>query len=310
MTRLTLSIFPTLLIGLSSGVPAQAQANRTFISGTGSDSNACTFVVPCRTAQQAHDVTNPGGEIVVLDPAGYGALTITKAISIQGHGWGELAGSNGATAITINAGPNDLINLRGLVVEGFGSGLDGIHLTSGGSLNVQDSVIRNFSNAGIVFGPTAASDLKMSHMLVTDFSSVSAAIFIQPSGSGSATAVIDHVELDRGLVGLNVDSGFTTGNITITIADSVISHFTSAGIRAHTTGPINNVMVRNCTVSHNGTGINSDGSSAIVRVTKSTITANSTGFSAFNSARLISYGDNNLDGNTTDGAPTSTIALK
>jgi hypothetical protein len=90
------------------------------VSGLGSDSNPCTRTQPCLTFQAAHDKTAPGGKIDVLDPGGYSAVTITKAISIINDGVG-IAGIrtlSGATAITINAGANDQITLRGLTIDG------------------------------------------------------------------------------------------------------------------------------------------------------------------------------------------------
>jgi hypothetical protein len=59
--------------------PAWAQANRTFVSGHGADSNPCSLVAPCRSFTQALTQTNAGGEITILDPAGYGSVTINKS---------------------------------------------------------------------------------------------------------------------------------------------------------------------------------------------------------------------------------------
>src|SRR5690349_9687173 len=90
------------LAGTLPVAPAQAQSNRTFVSGRGFDSNPCSLAAPCRTFQRAHDQTNAGGEIDVLDPGGYGAVTITKAISIQAHGFaGITANTSFAVAVTI-----------------------------------------------------------------------------------------------------------------------------------------------------------------------------------------------------------------
>src|SRR5215472_15413083 len=99
-----------------------AQAQRVFVSATGSDGNPCNFASPCRSFQHAHDVAPAGGEIDVLDPAGYGAVTITKAISIQGHGFSGITVASGVTGITINAGSSDAITLNGLIIDGAGVG--------------------------------------------------------------------------------------------------------------------------------------------------------------------------------------------
>jgi hypothetical protein len=71
--------------------PAQAQSPRTFVSAAGNDSNPCSFTAPCRHFQAAVNVTSAGGEVDALDPAGYGPITISQAITIEGQGWSYIA---------------------------------------------------------------------------------------------------------------------------------------------------------------------------------------------------------------------------
>jgi hypothetical protein len=114
-----------LACGLSA-VPAQAGPNRTWVSGKGTDSGACPVTAPCRTFAFALTQTASGGEIDVLDPAGYGTVTINQAISIVNDGVGVAAiGASSGNAITINAGASDSVHLRGLTIEGLGSGVNG-----------------------------------------------------------------------------------------------------------------------------------------------------------------------------------------
>ena len=114
---------------------ASALSIRTFVSGAGSDAGACTLAAPCRTFQYAHDQTMPNGEIAILNTAGYGKLTITKAISIVNPGGpeGAIAVQAGDTAITVNAGVSDKVSLRGLTLDGQGVGVTGISLLAGRS---------------------------------------------------------------------------------------------------------------------------------------------------------------------------------
>ncbi|HEX3439080.1 MAG TPA: hypothetical protein VHT93_01930 [Pseudolabrys sp.] len=178
-----IALFATALIGALSGPSAQAQALRTFVSGTGSDSNPCTLALPCRTFQYAHDNTAAGGEIDVLTPGGYGPLTISKAISVEGHDYaGITAGANGVTAITVNAGSTDAIALRGLILEGAGVGAEGIHFTTGKSLSIQNCVIQHFANTGMDIAPTAAMILSVLNTVVSY--NVGPGIIISPEGSG------------------------------------------------------------------------------------------------------------------------------
>src|SRR5262252_898230 len=131
-----------LTLGVSIA-PAHAQQARSFVSGLGSDLNApnCTRTAPCRTFQVAHDNTIASGEITILDAGSYGAVTITKNISIINDGVGEAGAlvSGGATGITINAGANDAVTLRGLTIKGlvgFG-GSNGIVFNSGAFLSIE-----------------------------------------------------------------------------------------------------------------------------------------------------------------------------
>jgi hypothetical protein len=305
MRRPLVSLALLAFASVLPAMPAHAQT-RVFVGAQGSDANPCTFALPCRTFQHAHDTVVAGGEINVLDPAGYGAVTITKAISIQGHKFASVSPAASADAITINAGPNDRVNLGGLVIEGFGTGAAGVVFNTGASLNIHDSTIRNFHFDGIVFQPTTSSQLNVSQTLITDLGDLATAIIVSPpSGSPAITAALDHVTLKVGLVGLNVDNEFT-GSMNVAIADSVISKFAD-GIDVFSSSGATNVVVRDCTVINDGTGITSTGPTTFVRVTRSTITANGIGLKTTSSGSLISFGDNSLDGNTTDGAPTSTI---
>src|SRR5262249_8526380 len=95
----------TLTVG-SPGSGGGSPPPRALVRGLGSDVNPCSFAAPCRSSQAAHDRSAAGGEIDVLDPAGYGALVIRKAISIQGHGYGGISADDG-TGVTINAGASD-----------------------------------------------------------------------------------------------------------------------------------------------------------------------------------------------------------
>src|SRR5262245_62930525 len=90
MTRFAPSFVAASLMALGlSASSAQALNTRSFISANGLDTNTCTRTAPCRTLQKAHDSTNPGGEVNMLDPAGYGTVVISKAISIVNDGVGS-----------------------------------------------------------------------------------------------------------------------------------------------------------------------------------------------------------------------------
>src|SRR5215467_8241893 len=142
-----LTLFAMAVLGTTL---MSAQSSRTWVSGVGDDANPCSRTAPCKTFAGAISKTAAGGEIDALDPAGYGALTITKAITIDGGG-GQVAsvlvaGTNG---IVVQAGPNDVVILRNLRFNGIGTGINGIRFLSGKDLNVESCYIFGFTTNGI-----------------------------------------------------------------------------------------------------------------------------------------------------------------
>src|ERR1700682_571136 len=122
MRKLTsvVAITGTIFIPLLLAVPAAAQATRTWVSGVGDDVNPCSRTAPCKTFPGAISKTAAGGEIDVLDPGGFGVVTITKAITLDGGGGinASILGS-GTTGITINVGANtDVVTIRNLSING------------------------------------------------------------------------------------------------------------------------------------------------------------------------------------------------
>jgi len=184
MTRTTFIAAALALAAVLPAMSAQAAGvSRTFLSAAGSDSNNCANVLtPCRHLATAFAATAQDGEIYVLDPANYGSVTITHGVSIEGHGWASIAPVAGNPAILVSANAGDKINIIGAVLDGTNVNLTtGIIFNSGGSLTVCESVIRNFSDDGIAFQPTAStpSQLFVSNTLVSDNGQVGI-IFLPP----------------------------------------------------------------------------------------------------------------------------------
>ena len=177
-----------------SAAPAHALATRTWVSGHGADSGACGLAAPCRTFAFALSQTAAGGEIDVLDPAGYGTVNITQAISIVNDGVGVagIQAGFGLNGVTINAGATDSVHLRGLTIEGLGSGLSGILFKTGGNLEIENCVIRDFGN-GINFSPSISSSFSVSNTIASNNSGPG--IAIEPTGSGAiVTGVFSNVQ--------------------------------------------------------------------------------------------------------------------
>lgn len=192
-----------------AGALAFGQATRTWVSGVGDDANPCSRTAPCKTFAGAIGKTATGGEIDVLDPGGFGALTITKSISIEADGL--IAGIlvSGTNGIVVNAGPTDVVVLRGLTFQGLAFPLSGISFVSGGSLFVEDCKINAFTT-GISITPSSGQ----SRIFIDDTTvrnSQEDGIQISPSGSASVTGTIDRVRLENnGAAGLEADASGTT----------------------------------------------------------------------------------------------------
>src|SRR5215467_10772806 len=131
---------------------AQAQANRTWVSGVGDDANPCSRTAPCKTFAGAISKTATCGEIDVLDPGGFGAVTITKSIKIEADGLIAGVLVSGTNGIVVSAPASAEVVLRGLTFEGLcGSGLSGIKVQSASMVSVENCYIDGFSTGGIDF---------------------------------------------------------------------------------------------------------------------------------------------------------------
>src|SRR6516162_8350922 len=114
-TQLSIAVLATALTCSLATAPAHARA-RVFVASYGNDANPCTFGSPCKTFQVAVNVVDAGGEVTAIDSAGFGPITIKKAVIITSPDGVEagIVASASADAIDINAGPNDTVVLRGL----------------------------------------------------------------------------------------------------------------------------------------------------------------------------------------------------
>jgi hypothetical protein len=291
--------------------PLQETSARTFVSSYGNDDNPCSRAAPCRTFQAAHYRTFAKGEINVLDPAGYGAVTITKSISIVNDGVGS-AGvlvASGADGITINAGPNDVINLRGLTIEGAALGRNGIQFNTGKSLVMTNCVIRNLTSYGISLTPNASTSFTFSNVFVAN--NIIRGITLEPTGSGKVAALFNRIELhNNGASGLAVQGDSSAGTIDATVTESV-SNNNSAGFIAFSTHAVTNLMVTrstatNSVVASNSGGVGAIGGMATLRLSRSTVQGNSVGWTG----AVLSYGDNYIDGNVVGNEPPPIIPRK
>jgi hypothetical protein len=314
MRKIALPILGTMLGVFIAATPANAQATRTWVSGVGDDANPCSRTAPCKTFPGAISKTAAGGEINCLDSGGFGAVTITKSISIVCNGViGGLvaASSNG---VIVNAGVNDNVVLKGLDIDGLGSGFAGVRFLAGGTLTVQDTVIRNFRSGnavGIEFLPSGAAELQVSN---TAISSSTTGIIVQPSATGSAKVILSNVQVNNGTTGIRFQSSSAAGAINGTITNSVIAGNSLNGLAVNV-GAVGfagvQVMVDQTSIVNNANaGLRGDGNGSITRISQVNVTGNGLGSQLTGGAVVQSYSNNHIDGNTDNGPNPATIPNK
>ena len=282
---------------------AQAQATRTWVSGVGDDVNPCSRTAPCKTFAGAISKTAKDGEISVLDPGGYGAVTITKSIYINGThgaGYGSIIASlvNGINVnITDPADVRKAVRLRALDINGVSTGINGVNILAANNVWIEDSVIDGFTGDGINSGngirmSTAAS----CNLFVSDTMIHKNVNGIRVSTSGGfAVANIRNSNIEGNGTGVNSASA----NAFVTVTDSRIAFNTSNGAFASASG--SNLTLSRCVIANNITGINA-GAGSQVKALSNDVIFNTTGFGG-TTANIQTDGQNRNAGNTTPGAP-------
>lgn len=149
MKQILWKLFGVAAVALLHLAPAHAQATRTWVSGVGDDANPCSRTAPCKTFAGAISKTATGGEINVLDPGGFGGVTITKSITIRSDSIEAGVLVSGTNAIIVNAPTNSNVVLDGLDIEGLGTGLAGVRIIQAGVVYIRKSSIRNFTGNAV-----------------------------------------------------------------------------------------------------------------------------------------------------------------
>jgi hypothetical protein len=328
-----LQIAAVLIFGLLASGHAGAQATRTWVSGVGDDANPCSRTAPCKTFAGAISKTAAGGVIDVLDPGGFGAVTVTKSITLENVGEVGSVLVSGTDGIIVNdAGAGfpgtAVVTLRGLSLEGLGlstsgAGLRGVRFVSGKQLIVERCDIGNFTNSssgnGIAFTPSAAATLIVRDSTIHDNGNVfdptnpddptiqGAGILIAPTGSGLVHAILDNVRLTSG-----PNNGLQVfGPASVVVRNSVIGENANHGIWAIGTSGAVAVNLENDLISDNTqAGVFAGGSGAAIHLSNSTITGSTQGIHAISKGSITSFGNNRIYGNTVNGTPTITSPLQ
>lgn len=287
-----------LLLGATT--QASAQATRTWVSGVGDDVNPCSRTAPCKTFAGAISKTAARGEINCIDSGGFGAVTITKSITIDCVG--VIAGVlvSGANGIVINALPTDTVILRNLDINGIGTGVNGIRVLNAAIVHLENVVIYGFLQSGVNFEPVADSKLIVNNATIRN--NTLHGIYALPSAGMVTAVLVSNSRLNQnGLTGIRVDDGSAT------VSDTVLQGNGAHGASAVSNGKI--MLERVVTAGNVNGGVLANGAGAVVWMSNVTTVNNAFGlFAPLNGGQLISYGNNRAVNNSvTNGNPTATI---
>ena len=276
MLRMLATAFAAVFI---HAVPVLA-AQRTFVASNGVDTNPCSLVSPCRAFAAAILLTDPNGEIIVLDSAGYGPVTVAKPVSIISPA-GVYAGVSvpaGQDGITVNAGVGDKVVLRGLSINGQGGnngivvtvagqvsiencvianmGVDGVRINGGSFVNVADSTLRSNGNIGLDV-LAGAAQIQVDDSRISN--NGSAGIFMSTGGGLTLNRVSVQ---NNGLSGLQINPS-SAATVNATVLDSAFTGNSGSGVIAfaNLAGVILHVSVAgSASLRNGGNGFRAEGS--------------------------------------------------
>jgi hypothetical protein len=282
-------------------------ATRTWVSGVGDDANPCSRTAPCKTFAGAISKTAAGGEIDVIDPGGFGAVSITKGMTIDGGEGGGFASilAAGTNGIIINAGTQD-VTIRNVSINGAGTGIAGIRILSAKTVFIENCEIFSFrsisgtdAGIGIRDARTAGGNLFVTGCTIRN-NLITGILSLPASGTVRLNLVVDNCWIQgngAGGGGIVVAQG-THANI----SNSSITGNGNVGVAVHQLGGgVTECNIENCVIAHNVTGILCAAGTQTVRLSHTTVIGNTTGISIA-SGTVASFGSNRITGNGSGNA--------
>jgi hypothetical protein len=314
-TSMLLALAAASVVVLLQAAPAQAQASRTWVSGVGDDANPCSRTAPCKTFAGAISKTALNGEINCLDPGGFGAVTITKSITIDCHEVFASILNSGTNGVNIPfdsfnaADVRKTVRLRNINFNGIDTGVNGIRITGGaviaaGVVIIEDCLIDgNFAgNArGISDERIGGGELYVSNTTVRNTGSIG--IFVGPAtGAGARLEVaLDNVRAQNSFIGIAMGS-----NVRAMINRAVASGNSLIGIAVGSPQAAVEANISNSEISNNATGVQNTGGPTTIRLTNNDISFNGTGVNGTSQ----SHATNRIQGNVSPGNAPSPIGLQ
>jgi len=303
--RFTIKVLAIATFMFATVSIAQAQASRTWVSGVGDDANPCSRTAPCKTWAGAISKTAACGEIDALDPGGFGAVTITKSITLDGTGTFASILASLVNGIVINAASTDVITIRGISINGFCNGINGINILQAKTVNVEDCVIFRFNTGnGITVNETNDLNLNVRNTVIRD-NTLDGINTVTSGAANKINVTLDNVRLSGNANGLHARSGSR-----VTAQNCVFSNNTTNGIFSDAAGAnFSNVFVKDSQISLNGANGVRAGNAGNVGISGATINQNmidrntSNGVLVSTGGVVNTFTNNSIIGNGTDGCP-------
>jgi hypothetical protein len=314
------------ILFLCASLPLAA-ANRVFVSGTGMDTGACPITAPCRSFSYALTQVAANGEVIALDTAGYGTAVISQGVTIvAAPGATAFVAASSGSAISVNAGTNDVVTLRGLALTSTGA-LNGVDFSNGGvSLNVENCIINGFTAMGIRFIRNSDNSKPQLQVINSMIRNNYTGIYADDIGAGIAGPPpnICYVTIAGSFLNGNTNTGLIAAdNSRIAVSDTLFAANSNGGIQAFASADnsYSEVNLDRCTVSRNYVGVQAgDFSGSIilharVRLANCMITGNDTGVTTSANGMTLSRISNSvytntIEGNGVDGTPSSSYNAK
>ncbi len=309
--RFLITSMSVVVVLMAMSAIASAQATRTWVSGVGDDANPCSRTAPCKTWAGAISKTFIGGEIDALDPGGFGTVTVTKSITLDGCCITSILAS-GVPGITVNiaAGnandPERRVTIRHITINGTGTsgtagvrtGTNAINVVAANAVHVENCYIQNFTTNGINFSVNEASGAAL-FVKDTNITNCNVGVNVT-SATGFALANLNNVKIDK----------MTTNGVVVGvhghlgIRQSYISNCPTDGV-SMAAGVTDGTVISESTIyQSNGTGMRNGGTGSIIDLSNSSIVGNSTGLASSSGAAgggFNSHGNNVIALNSVPG---------
>jgi hypothetical protein len=290
-TRNILLTSAALLFSAASISAATTTIAHTWVSGSGSDTNPCTFASPCLTFQGALSNTSAGGLITAKDAGDFGQVSISKSVTIDGSNLGSITISGNNDAIYITTSVN--VTLRNLTINGLGSLFYGIYDRDGGTLIVNNCDLENIAFAGVSF--SGAGNLTVENSRIESFIGGGATIGIEIAANAAQYVVVKNTVIDAspisaGNYGLVISSG--AGFVQASLQNVTIMGAGLEAVYAQT----GNTQITGSVITQSNYGVVANG--ATISVASSMITANTTGVCSTTGSK-IRLDNNDIYDNTT-----------